>query len=66
MQAKKLELPEYSLITMSGLQHEQIFKVKCTIPLMDESCIGVGATRKRAEQDAAEQILRLLNQKVTE
>ncbi|MGR9086658.1 MAG: ribonuclease III [Gammaproteobacteria bacterium] len=61
MQAKKLELPEYVLLTMSGLPHEQTFKVKCTIPLLSDVSIGTGATRKRAEQDAAEQMLLLLN-----
>lgn len=60
MQSKKMELPEYTLINMSGLPHEQIFKVKCTVPLLNDACFGTGATRKRAEQDAAEQILNLL------
>ena len=61
MQSKKLELPEYTLITMSGLAHEQMFKVKCTIPLIEEACIGIGISRKRAEQSAAELMLELLN-----
>jgi ribonuclease-3 len=61
MQSKKIELPEYTLITMSGLPHEQTFKVKCSIPLLKDFCIGTGATRKRAEQAAAEQMLNLLN-----
>ncbi|WP_394753374.1 ribonuclease III [Crenothrix sp.] len=61
MQAKKLDLPDYSLVTMSGLAHEQVFKVKCTIPLLPEPCIGVGISRKKAEQSAAELMLELLN-----
>jgi ribonuclease-3 len=61
MQSKKLVLPEYTLITMSGLAHEQMFKVKCTIPLIKETCIGTGISRKRAEQSAAELMLELLN-----
>ncbi|PKM10370.1 MAG: ribonuclease III [Gammaproteobacteria bacterium HGW-Gammaproteobacteria-3] len=60
LQAKRLDLPEYSLITMSGLLHEQTFKVKCTIALTDKCAIGKGVSRKRAEQDAAEQMLGLL------
>ncbi len=60
MQSKKLDLPDYTLMTMSGLPHEQTFKVKCTIPLSDKSCIGSGVSRKKAEQDAAEQMLALL------
>lgn len=61
MQSKKLELPEYTLLTMSGLAHEQTFKVKCSISLIENTCIGTGISRKRAEQAAAELMLELLN-----
>ncbi|MDD2658097.1 MAG: ribonuclease III [Methylococcales bacterium] len=61
MQSKKLDLPEYTLITMSGLAHEQMFKVKCAIPLIEEACVGTGVSRKRAEQSAAELMLEILN-----
>jgi len=60
MQSKKIDLPEYTLLTMSGLPHEQTFKVKCTIPLLKDACIGTGVSRKRAEQAAAEKMLQLL------
>jgi len=65
MQSKKMDLPEYVLITMSGLAHEQMFKVKCTIPLVKESSIGTGVSRKKAEQSAAERMLELLKNKET-
>ncbi|MGZ5075467.1 MAG: ribonuclease III [Methylobacter sp.] len=61
MQSKKMELPDYTLITMSGLAHEQTFKVKCTTALIAESCIGTGNSRKKADQSAAELMLELLN-----
>ncbi|WP_333875066.1 ribonuclease III [Methylobacter sp.] len=61
MQSKKMELPDYTLMTMSGLAHEQTFKVKCTTSLIAESCIGTGNSRKKAEQSAAELMLELLN-----
>lgn len=61
MQAKKMELPEYTLITMSGLAHEQTFQVQCTIPLIADPCVGTGVSRKKAEQAAAELMLELLN-----
>jgi ribonuclease-3 len=61
MQSKKMDLPEYSLINMSGLGHEQVFKVSCTIPLIKEACVGTGISRKKAEQAAAERMLELLN-----
>ncbi|MEQ1527677.1 MAG: ribonuclease III [Methylococcales bacterium] len=62
MQAKKMDLPEYELITMSGLAHEQMFKVKCTVTLINQSTIGAGVSRKKAEQSAAELMLELLNE----
>lgn len=60
MQSRKMELPDYTLMTMSGLAHEQTFRVKCTTPLLAESCIGTGNSRKKAEQSAAELMLELL------
>ncbi len=57
MQAKRMELPDYTLIDMTGLPHEQIFTVKCTVPLITGSCTGTGVSRKKAEQSAAEQML---------
>lgn len=63
MQSRKVDLPEYTLMSMTGLGHEQTFKVKCTIPLSNEFCIGVGVSRKKAEQAAAEQMLELLKGK---
>ncbi|MDO9424739.1 MAG: ribonuclease III [Methylobacter sp.] len=61
MQSRKMELPDYTLMTMSGLAHEQTFKVKCTTPLTAKSSIGMGNSRKKAEQSAAELMLELLN-----
>lgn len=61
MQSKKMELPEYILTSMSGLAHEQLFSVKCSIAQLNKFCIGSGASRKKAEQSAAEQMLQLLN-----
>ncbi len=60
MQSKKLDLPQYELLTMSGLAHEQTFKVQCTISLLPTSSIGAGVTRKGAEQAAAEILLEKL------
>lgn len=61
MQSKKQELPEYTLVTMSGLAHEQMFKVRCKTALIDITCIGTGISRKKAEQAAAELMLEQIN-----
>ena len=61
MQSIKHDLPEYTLVTMSGLAHEQMFKVRCRISNMDFTCIGAGISRKKAEQAAAELMLEHIN-----
>lgn len=57
MQSKKLDLPVYEVLTMSGLPHEQTFKIQCSTSFIDDVCIGSGASRKKAEQEAAEKML---------
>ena len=60
MQARKTELPTYELVQMTGAAHEQIFSVKCVTMLASEPSIGTGVSRKRAEQAAAEKMLKLI------
>ena len=65
MQARKIELPVYELVKMTGAAHEQVFSVKCTTILTDEACVGKGVSRKRAEQSAAEKMLLVIKKKNT-
>jgi len=60
MQAKQRQLPVYELVTQTGAAHAQTFKVKCTIDIVDEDSIGTGISRKKAEQAAAEKMLKKL------
>jgi len=64
MQSRKIELPVYDLIQMTGAAHAQTFSVKCTTNVEKvESCTGIGDSRKKAEQSAAEQMLKLIKKK---
>ncbi len=63
MQARKKDLPIYELVSMSGVDHAQTFEVKCRVPLTLETTQGVGISRKKAEQAAAENMLILLEGK---
>lgn len=63
LQAKKLELPDYQVIKIEGEQHDQTFYVRCTVALLADSVEGVGNSRRRAEQMAAEKILAQLNER---
>jgi ribonuclease-3 len=62
MQAKKLDLPDYNLADMSGLPHEQVFTVSCSVSLFPDSTVGIGVSRKKAEQSAAELMLAKIQQ----
>lgn len=62
MQSRGLELPAYTLKSVAGSPHEQSFYVECRVPLTPDPCEGIGASRKKAEQQAAEKLLMKLTQ----
>lgn len=57
MQARQADIPNYTLISETGLPHEKTFKVECSIALFDKKFIGTGVSRKKAEQHSAELML---------
>ncbi|QCI26734.1 ribonuclease III [Buchnera aphidicola (Thelaxes californica)] len=60
LQSKKLPLPNYFIEKIYGEAHNQIFTVYCQINRIDEFSIGIGTSRRKAEQDAAERALKNL------
>ncbi len=64
LQSKKVDLPSYSVIQVEGEQHEQVFTVKCRVDSLNKEATGRGGSRKQAEQDVAECLLKkILNVK---
>ena len=61
LQSRKLKLPVYEVVDIKGEAHNQTFKVSCQVEKLDEVIIGVGTSRRKAEQDAAEQVIQKLN-----
>ncbi|HFD12289.1 MAG TPA: ribonuclease III [Crenotrichaceae bacterium] len=61
LQAKRLDVPRYTLLSSEGLSHQQTFHVECRINSSKLFSTGSGSSRKRAEQHAAEQLLELLS-----
>jgi ribonuclease III len=53
LQGRKLPLPRYSILAVSGEAHEQHFHVECDIPQLKIRTEGEGASRRSAEQQAA-------------
>ena len=60
LQAKKIALPEYSVVAIEGEAHRQNFKISCSIIKLGLSIEGQGSSRKIAEQSAAEEVLKKL------
>ena len=56
---KYKELPKYTFYKKSGPQHKPVFKTNVQIP-NSRKIIGIGASKKKAQQDAAGKLLKSL------
>ena len=54
------ELPKYVFFKKSGPQHRPVFKTEVQIP-NSKKIVGVGSSKKKAQQDAAAKLLKILN-----
>lgn len=60
LQSRSLALPRYLVLQVDGADHAQSFLVGCEVPALKLSTRGSGASRRRAEQEAAERMLETL------
>jgi ribonuclease-3 len=63
LQGRKLALPIYTVIAIRGEAHAQLFQVECEIAQLKLTTRGEGASRRAAEQAAAEAAYSQLNAK---
>ena len=61
LQARKLALPEYELVSVSGQAHQQKFAVTCTVTELSQTTNGESTTRRKAEQKSAKNMLKILS-----
>ncbi len=61
MQSLKQPLPEYTLTSIGGAAHDQVFIVSCVITALKVPAIGTGGSRRDAEQKAAQNALEVLD-----
>lgn len=61
LQGIKAALPEYEVLDVAGKDHQQTFAVVCRIDLLPEPITGYGTTRREAEQEAADAVLKALS-----
>lgn len=60
LQGRHLPLPTYLVVQMRGEAHDQEFTIHCQVSGLVQPIIGNGLSRRKAEQDAAKQALKLL------
>ena len=61
LQAQKNNLPSYQVEQITGKSHDQVFTVTCKLGDLELQSNGKGSSRKKAEQEAAQKILNLLD-----
>lgn len=64
-QSHQIELPLYTILSIQGEAHAQIFHVQCQVPGFDIITKSVDTTRRRAEQKAAQEFLLALEKQKT-
>jgi ribonuclease-3 len=59
LQSRRMSLPIYTVESVEGEAHQQIFVVSCSVEGIKDKMIGKGSSRRRAEQEAAENMLEM-------
>lgn len=62
LQGRKLKVPTYRVVATTGPAHRQSFDVSCEVPELGLRTVGSGASRRAAEQEAAQAMIPLLPQ----
>ncbi len=59
-QQRGFVLPEYQVVSTEGQEHDQTFQVACVVSGLETATLGEGRSRRKAEQAAAEEVLKRL------
>jgi ribonuclease-3 len=62
LQSKKIDLPDYAVVSIEGEAHAQSFKVACVIHQLNIKTLGEGTSRRNAEQQAAQLAMEKISQ----
>lgn len=57
MQAKGLALPQYEVVKVEGVAHDQTFTISCSVASLENTQLGIGRSKRAAEQEAAAKLL---------
>ena len=61
LQGRKLPLPTYEVMSISGKDHAQTFEVCCKVENLDTPVVAMVNSRRKAEQEAARMTLEKLD-----
>ena len=61
LQGRKMPLPVYEVVEISGKAHDQTFEVECKVEPLELESVGRGNSRRKAEQHAARLVLEKIN-----
>ena len=61
LQGRRQKLPEYRVVGTAGAAHKQVFEVECVAAGLGRRASGSGSSRRRAEQQAAANLLKQLD-----
>lgn len=65
LQGRKFPLPQYSVVSVSGKSHDQVFTIRCDVFSHEISIDAQGKSRRKAEQEAAKLAMNKLLEKQT-
>lgn len=60
LQAQHRALPTYTVVDTEGEAHAQVFTVTCEVDGLPQATVGTASSRRKAEQAAAAEAIRLL------
>ena len=64
LQSRRIPIPVYEVLKVSGKAHNQLFRVECRIDSLDCVTTAEGGSRRKAEQLAAEKAITLVTEKI--
>lgn len=66
LQSRNLAIPVYQLVSTTGDAHKQVFTAKCTIKELAIETKGVASSRRKAEQQSAQNAYEIVMQQFAE
>ena len=63
LQSRGYEIPQYELVSTTGDAHRQVFTAECEIEKLDIKTKGVASSRRKAEQQSAQNAYAVVKEK---